>query len=158
MDIPILTTDDLIIDFEIHSTPIGVKILLRDYQYLMDLRAENEEVVKLHIISLDETRTPIPKVELFPGVFTDPDVTYLIDIDGEKVLNTITDKIDNQEELDYMDAYYLALMPLFHHEKSRNEVLIDMCHFINRIEISEEFKYLIKLCQILLVQAILVRS
>lgn len=53
-----------------------------------------------------------------------------------------------------MDAYYLALMPFFRHEKSREEVLGYMCHFINEIEISEEHKYIIKLVQILSVNAL----
>ena len=53
-----------------------------------------------------------------------------------------------------MDAYCLALMPFFRHKKSREEVLEHMCHFINEIEISEEHKYIIKLVQILSVNAL----
>lgn len=92
-------------------------------------------------------------MELFPGFFSNPKVTYLADIGGKKLLNTIANKLNNQVELDEMDAYYLALIPFFHHEKSRGEVLDDMCHFINKIEISEEFKYIVKLVQILSAKA-----
>ena len=53
-----------------------------------------------------------------------------------------------------MDARHLALIPFFGHEKSRKEMLRDICHFINEINISEEFKYLIKFCQILSVRAL----
>ncbi|WP_462315445.1 hypothetical protein, partial [Methanobrevibacter sp.] len=35
------------------------------------------------------------------------------------------------------------------HEKSREDMLEFMCHFINKIELSEVFKYIIKLVQIL---------
>lgn len=107
-------------------------------------------------MSLDANRRPIPKVELFLGFYTGPKVTYLSDFPGEKILNTIKDKLNNQLELDDMDTYCLALMPFFNHEKSRKEVLTYMCHFVNEIEISEEFKYIIKLIQILAANAMFV--
>ena len=105
-------------------------------------------------MSLDAKKTPIPVVELFCGVYSNPDVTFLADIDGEKVLSTISDKIDDQEDLDEMDAYCLGLLPFFNNEKSREEMLEDMCYFVNEIEISEAFKYIIKLVQILSVNAL----
>ena len=79
---------------------------------------------------------------------------WTADIDGEKLLNSIINKIHKQEELDEMDAYYLALLPFFKNEKSREEMLEHMCHFIIEIEISEELKYIIKLVQILSVNAL----
>lgn len=114
--------------------------------------------VRPHIVSLDATKTPIPKVELFPGVYTNPEVTFLSDVDDEKVINTIKKKSDKQVELDKMDACHIALMPFFNNVESRQEVLRNMCHFVNRIEISEELKYLIKLVQILSVRAIFTGS
>lgn len=93
-------------------------------------------------------------MELFPEVFSNPKVTYLIDIDGNEVLNTINDKLDKQVELDYVDAYYLALIPFFRNEKSRKDMLNDMAYFINQIGISEELKFLIKLVQILSARAL----
>lgn len=154
MDLPIQTSHGYCIEYEFHSGNLSPKTVLRNYQYALDLRVEVNIPVKPHIVSLDPQKNPIPKVEIFPGVFTNPDVTYLIDIDGEKVLNTIKKKLDKQIELDYLDAYYLALMPFFHHKKSQKEMLRYMCHFINKIKISEELKYIIKLCQILSVKAV----
>lgn len=154
MDLPIQTPHGYCVEFEFHSGPLSPKTVIRNYQYAIDLRIETDTPVKPHIVSLDPQRNPIPKVEIFPGVFTNPDVTFLIDIDGKKVLNNIKNKLDKQIELDYMDAYHLALMPFFRHEKNRMEMLRYMCHFINRIKISEEHKYIIKLCQILSVRAL----
>lgn len=154
MDLPIQTPHGYCIEYEFHSGPVSPKTVIRNYQYAIDLRAEVDNPVKPYIVSLDPQKNPIPKVEIFPGVFTSPDVTYLIDIDGEKVLNNIKNKLNKQIELDYMDAYYLALMPYFRHEKSQKEMLRYMCHFINRINISQELKYIIKLCQILSVRAL----
>lgn len=149
-----MTSYGICILYEFHAGRINGKTVLRNYQYAIDLRVEVDCPVKPHFVSLDENKTPIPIVELFPGVFTNPEVTFLADIDGEKSLNIIKDKLGNQVELDEMDAYCLALMPFFRHEKSREEVLGYMCHFINEIEISEEHKYIIKLVQILSVNAL----
>ena len=88
------------------------------------------------------------------GFFFNPEVTFLIDINGEKVLNSINNKLDKQMELDYDDAYHLALMPFFRSKRDRKEMLSYMSHFINQIKISEELKYLIKLVQILSARAI----
>ena len=154
LDLPVRTPHGYAILFEFHAWAIGEKTVLRNYQYAVDLRVEIDEPVKPHFVSLDPKKTPIPVVELFPGVCTDPDVTFFADIDGKEVLNTIVNKIDNQEELDEMDAYCLGLLPFFKNEKSREEMLEGMCHFINEIELSEEFKYIIKLIQILSVNAL----
>ena len=154
LDFPVLTPHGYAICFEFHMGHITADTVLRNYQYAIDLRVEVGVPVKPHFVSLDENKTPIPKVELFPKVFTNPKVTFLADIGGEKALNNIKDKLEKQLELDENDAYYLSLLPFFSHEKSREEMLEYMCHFINDIEISEEYKYIIKLIQILSVNAI----
>lgn len=154
LDLPIKTPYGYCIEYEFHSRPLSEATVLRNYQYAIDLRVEVDVPVRPHIVSLDATRTPIPKVELFPGVYTNPEVTFLSDVDGEEVLNTIKKKLDKQLELDKMDACHIALMPFFNNVGSREEVLRNMCHFVNRIQISEELKYHIKLVQILSVRAI----
>ena len=154
VDLPVRTSHGYVDLFEFHSGPISQKTVVRNYQYAIDIRSEIEEPVKPHFVSLDSKKTPVPTVELFPGVYSNPEVTYFEDIDGKIVLNTIIEKIDNQEKLDEMDAYNLALLPFFKNEKSREEMLEYMCHFINEIELSEEFKYIIKLVQILSVNAL----
>ena len=156
MDLPVKTSHGYCIEYEFHADKLDEDTVIRNYQYVIDLRAEVDCPVRPHIVSLDENRTPIPKVELFPGVFSNPEVTFLAGIDGKKVLNTIADKLDKQVELDEMDAYFLALMPFFRHEKSREDMLEFMCHFINKIELSEVLKYIIKLVQILSAKAMFV--
>lgn len=154
LDLPIKTPYGYVIDYEFHSGPISKKTVIRNYQYAIELRSEVGVPVRPHFVSLDEKRTPIPTVELFSGVFSNPEVTYLIDINGNEVLNTINDKLDKQVELDYDDAYCLALMPFFRNEKSLKDMLNDMAYFINQIEISEELKFLVKLVQILSARAL----
>ena len=156
LDLPVKTSDGLCIEFEFHSGPIEEDIVIRNYQYAIDLRGDVGVPVKPHFVSLDANKTPVPKVELFPGVFTKPEVTYFADICGEKVINTIKEKLNKQVELDEMDAYYLALIPFFRNEKNRAEMLDDMCQFINKIKISEDLKYIIKLIQILSASALCV--
>lgn len=154
LDLPIKTSNGNCIDYEFHLGPINEDIVLRNYQYAIDLRREVGVPVKPHFVSLDANKTPVPIVELFPDVFTNPKVTFFADIDGEKLLNTIKEKLSKHIELDEMDAYYLALMPFFRNDKSREYVLEYMCHFINKINVSEELKYIIKLIQIFSVRAL----
>lgn len=154
MDLPIKTPHEYIIEYEFHSDPLSQSTILRNYQYAIDLRVEVDKPVKPHIVSLDAKKNPIPKVEIFPGVFTDPEVTYLIDINSKKVLNSTTNKLDKCIELDYLDTYNLGLIPFFKYRKIREEILSYIYHFINKINLSEEFKYIINLCQILSVRAI----
>ena len=89
MDLPVLTHYGLCICYEFHSGLINEKTVLRNYQYAIDLRVDVEVPVKPHFVSLDENKTPIPIVELFSGVFSNPEVTFLADIDGKKSLNII---------------------------------------------------------------------
>lgn len=144
IDLAVRTPYGYACHFEFHSGQISPKTVVRNYQYALDIRLEIDEPVKPHFVSLDPKKTPVPVVELFYGDYSNPEVTYLEDIDGEIVLNNIVEKIDNQDELDEMDAYNLALLPFFKNEKSREEMLEDMCHFVNEIELSEEFKYIIE--------------
>ena len=148
VDLPIITQHGFCIDYELHSGIVSDNIVFRNYQYCADLSAALKMPVKPHIISLDENRTPIPDIEIFPGFKFPVNVTFFTDFDGEKILNNIMNKIENNETLDEMDAYDLGLMPFYKNTKSRKEVLVDMISFVNEIEISEEFKYIIKLIQI----------
>lgn len=66
LDLPVLTTYGLCILYEFHSGRISGKTVLKDYQYAIDLRVEVDGPVKPHLVSLDENKTPIPKIELFP--------------------------------------------------------------------------------------------
>lgn len=93
LDLPIKTQNGYCIEYEFHNGPINEKTVLRNYQYAIDLRVEVDCPVKPHFVSLDTSKKPIPKVELFPGVFTEPEITFLADINGEKVLNIIKNKL-----------------------------------------------------------------
>ena len=154
LDFPVRTVHGYVIDYEFHAGPISEKTVLRNFQYVADLRVEINEPVKPYIISLDSKRTPVPIVEIMPNVYFKPTVIYLSDIDGKKVLSKIKNKLKKQQKLNEMDAYYLALMPFFKHKKSIKEVLNDMCYFVNEIGISEEFKFIIKLIQLLSIDAL----
>lgn len=154
LDLLIKTSHGYCIDYEFHSGPINEATVLRNYQYAIDLRVEQELPVKPHFVSLDANKTPIPTVELFPDVYTNPDITFLADIDGKKVLNTIDDKLNSNLELDNYDSYYLALTPFFRNEKTPKEMLKDMSQYVNEIQISEELKYHVKLVQILSARAL----
>lgn len=78
-----------------------------------------------------------------------PKFTFLIDWDGDEILNSIKDKIENNKVLTDMDAYLFAVIPFTKHEMDTVELIKELCYFVNEIELTEEHKYIIKLVQIL---------
>ena len=83
-----------------------------------------------------------------------PKFTFLIDWDGDEILNSIKDKIENNKVLTDMDAYLFAVIPFTKHEMDTVELIKELCYFVNEIELTEEHKYIIKLVQILWVNAL----
>lgn len=53
LDFAVLTANDYACEFEFHVGPISEGIVLRNYQYAIDLRVELDVPVLPHIVSLD---------------------------------------------------------------------------------------------------------
>ena len=154
MDFPVLTISGHYTLFEFHSTPLTEKLLLRNFQYLANFRAKVDYPVELHIISIEKLKKSVRSVLITPDWEFSPKFTFLIDFDGDKILNTIKNKIENEIELTDMDAYLLAVLPFTSHEMETVEFVKQLIYFINEISLSETHKYIIKLSQILWVNAL----
>ena len=89
MDFPVLTRQGFYIIFEFHSTPLNERTLLRNFQYLANFRVRVNAPVKLHIISIENVKKSLRKVPITPYWDFEPDFTFLIDFDGDEILNTI---------------------------------------------------------------------
>ena len=128
--------------------------MARNYQYVADLFRHLLIPIKPHIVSLDKLKRKPPKLEVMLGIIFNPDVTYLADFDGRKILNTTTNKIDIGEKLSEMDAYDLGMLPFYNVEKSRKEALIEMIDKVNDFDLTEEDEYVVKCMQIYSVNAL----
>lgn len=149
MDFPVLTTEGRYIIFEFHRAPLTSKILLRNFQYLADFRARVKCPVDLHIISLDKLKKSIRSVAITSKWDFKPDFTFLIDFDGDEILNSIKYKLENNIKLTEDDAYLFAILPFTTHKMDTIEFITELCTFVNENNIPEELKYIIKLSQIL---------
>ena len=154
MDFAVLTKMGYYIIFEFHSTPLSEKILLRNFQYLADFRVNVKLPVNLHILSIEKIKKSVRSVKITTDWEFRPKFTFLIDWDGDEILNSIKDKIENNKVLTDMDAYLFAVIPFTKHEMDTVELIKELCYFVNEIELTEEHKYIIKLVQILWVNAL----
>lgn len=155
MDFPVLTIDRTYVIFEFHSRPLTPRLLLRNFQYLANLRARVNHPVDLHIISLDKLKKSVRSVLITPDWEFKPKFTFLIDLDGDEILNIIKYKLENNLELTEDDAYLFSIVPFTTHKMETIELVEDLCYFVNEIKLPEEIKYIIKLSQILWVNALI---
>lgn len=155
MDFPVLSILGFYIIFEFHSTPLDESKLLRNFQYLANFRARVDAPVTLHIISIEKVKKSKRKVKITPEWDFEPEFIFLIDFDGEEILNTIKYKIEHELSLTDIDAYLLAVLPFTQHEMSTVELVEHLCYYVNEIKLSEVYKYIIKLSQILWVKALI---
>ena len=154
MDFPVLTIAGRYIIFEFHSRPLTERLLLRNFQYLANLRARVKYPVDLHIISMDKLKKSVKKVMITSDWEYEVEFTFLIDYDGDEILNTIKNKLENNIALTEEDAYLFSILPFTTHKMDTIEIVKELCYFVNETEIQEELKYIIKLSQILWVNAL----
>ena len=155
MDFPVLSIENFYIIFEFHKTPLTTRLLLRNFQYLADFRSRVKHPVALHIVSLDHQKRSVRSVKITPEWSFTPGFTFLIDFDGDKILSNIKNKIKSNIPLSEDDAYFLAVLPFTKHKKGTVELVVELCYWINEVEIPEEFKYIIKMSQILWVNVLI---
>ena len=129
MDFPVLTRMGHYIIFEFHKLPLTEKILLRNFQYIANFRARVKLPVSMEIISLDETKRSLGSVEIMPDWFFKPNITFLIDLDGDEILSIIKDKLEHNIDLKDMDAYLFSVIPFTKHKKDTVELVDELCHF-----------------------------
>ena len=147
LDFPVLSREGFYILFEFHKLPLTTKVLLRNFQYLADFRVKVKHPVVPHIICLDINKRSVRSVQITPDWSFDPGFTFLMDFDGDKILSTINEKLNNNIQLTDMDAYFLAVLPFTDHEKSMEDMSVELIYWVNEVAISEEFKYIIKMSQ-----------
>ena len=155
MDFPVLSIEKFYIIFEFHKSPLTSKILLRNFQYLADFRVRVKHPVTMQIVSLDELKRSVRSVQITPEWAFSPGFTFLIDFDGDKILSNIKHKLKNNIPLTDDDAYFLAVLPFTKHENDMVEFVVELCYWVNEVEMPEEFKYIIKMSQILWVNVLI---
>ncbi|WP_458404026.1 hypothetical protein [Methanobrevibacter sp.] len=155
MDFPVLTKMGYYIIFEFHSSPLDEAKLLRNFQYLANFRVRVKFPVAMHIMSTEKIKKSLKSIAITPDWDFAPDFHFTIDLNGDEILNSIKSKIENNIDITDDDAYLFSILPFTKHEKYTVDWICELCYFINEVEISEEHKYIIKLCQILWVHALI---
>ncbi len=155
MDFPVLSIENIYILFEFHKSPLTSRILLRNFQYLAEFRVRVKHPVAMHIISLDPLKRSVRSVQITPEWRFAPGFTFLIDFNGDKILSNIKNKLNNNIQLNEDDAYFLAVLPFTKHEKEMVEFVVELCYWVNEVEMPEEFRYIIKMSQILWVNVLI---
>ena len=148
MDLPVLTKMGYYIIFEFHSQPLSEDLLLRNFQYLANLRRRVKLPVEMYIISTNRLKDDVKEVNILPDWKFKPHFMFLIDYDGDEILSTMKDKVKSNLELTFDDAYWLSVLPFIKHEKNDVDFIKELSEFINSIEIKSELKYVIELSQI----------
>ena len=154
MDFAVLTKMGYYIIFEFHSQPVSKDLLLRNFQYLANLRQRVKFLVDMYILSTNKLKKAIKEIEILPDLKFKPHFIFFIDYDGDRILSTIKEKVRSNLELTFDDTYWLTVLPFTKHEKNNIDFILELSEFVNSIEIKSELKYIIELSQILSVGAL----
>lgn len=155
MDFPVLTKMGYYIIFEFHSSPLDEAKLLRNFQYLANFRVRVKFPVAMNIVSTERIKKSLKSIAITPDWDFAPDFYFTIDLNGDEILNSIKYKIENNIDITDEDAYLFSILPFTKYEKDTVDWICELCYLINDVEISQEHKYIIKLCQILWVHALI---
>ena len=138
MDLAVLTKMGYYIIFEFHSQPVSKDLLLRNFQYLANLRRRVKFPVDMYILSTDKLKRAVKEVEILPDWKFKPHFIFLIDYDGDKILSTMKEKVKSNLELTFDDAYWLTVLPFTKHEKNNIDFILELSEFVNSIEIKSK--------------------
>ena len=145
MDFAVLTKMGYYIIFEFHSQRVSKDLLLRNFQYLANLRRRVKFPVDMYILSTDKLKRAVKEVEILPGWKFKPHLVFFIDYDGDKILSTMKEKVKCNLELIFDDVYWLTVLHFTKPEKNDVDFILELSNFVNSIEIKSELKYLIEL-------------
>lgn len=99
--------------------------------------------------SQEKIKKSLKSVPITPDWNFEPKFSFIVDLDGEEILNNFMNKLNNNIELTDEDAYLFSVLPFTSHEMDTVALIEHLCCPVNDIEISKEHRYIIKLCLIL---------
>ena len=118
MDFAVLTKMGYYIIFEFHSQPVSKDLLLRNFQYLANLRRGVKFPVDMYILFTDKLKRAVKEVDILPDWKFKPHFVFFMDYDGDKILSSMKEKVKSNLELTFDDAYWLTVLPFTKHEKN----------------------------------------
>lgn len=143
------------VNIEFHKQPLSKVHLTRDFRYVMDAYFFYKETIDQRIIVVDDDRKSIDRLHVMPDWDYVAKYHVLPGIDGATVLNTIKNKVENNLELEEDEKYVFSILPLTNHGYEDEDKLIkELCQLTPKLNISENDRSRIWLCQLVLVDLI----
>lgn len=137
---------------EFQSTRPTEKRLLEIARYTLNERIEHENITKVVILSTVAEKTEITNLQIAYECYLPIASISLKDIDGEKELLKIKEKIKNNEMLDEDDELQLTLLPFTNIKQSVESAIYTTAKLTNKAKISQNGRNFIKEIQALLTE------
>ncbi|MBR0271807.1 MAG: hypothetical protein IJQ68_07455 [Methanobrevibacter sp.] len=136
----VFTDRDLLINLEQQTTPVRDEKIITLCEY-RDYSKTNYGIPVLSVVvsSVDPKRS-IDRFELTKSDIIVPDYYYIGWDETIEILNKIENIINNNEELGYNDALYLAYLPIFAPKNHVKSLVEKLCHMFSQAKIHYHFK------------------
>lgn len=151
MDLVFTTYNGEMVVLEFHSGNTGSKNLRKFFQYGANLSMEVNKPTNIYVIATGKREKSIKKIKTTNGLIFEPKIIFFKDMDGDKELKELEEKIKKNEDIDFKTLSNLVFIPFMESEKTHEYMVERVCNLTNEVKnISENEKILIKNCQIIL--------
>lgn len=151
MDLVFTTYNGEMVVLEFHSGNTGSKNLRKFFQYGANLSMEVNKPTNIYVIATGKREKSIKKIKTTNGLIFEPKIIFFKDMDGDKELKELEEKIKKNEDIDFKTLSNLVFIPFMESEKTHEYMVERVCKLTNEVKnISENEKILIKNCQIIL--------
>ena len=140
------------VNIEFHKQPLSKAFLKRDFQYVIQYFFHYDEIIDQRIIIVDNDRKSVNELQIMPNLKYEAQCYFVPNYNGSLVLNTIKNKIQNNEKLDDYEQYIFSILPLTNHGYDNVEELMEeLCALTPELNIPEKNREIIGLCQLILI-------
>ena len=140
LDYLCMLEDDTLLHIEFQFKAVSEEDLERFFDYNIFSQTEHDSLCDTVIISFRTCLAGKKTLKIGETKTTHPKFIYLGDIDFNKVLNNITDKVKNNSRLTSNDEILLMLMCLVPKNKNKVEILSKICKMLKKEELFDKTK------------------
>ena len=140
LDYLCMLEDGTLLHIEFQFTAVSEEDLERFFDYNIFSQTEHDSLCDTVIISFRTQLAGKKILKIGKTKTTHPNFIYLGDIDFNKVLNNITDKVKNNSKLTGNDEILLMLMCLVPKNKNKVEILTKICKMLKKEELFDKTK------------------
>ena len=141
------------VNIEFHKQPLAKYHLARDFEYVVQYFFFYGEIIDQRIVVVDKERKSVDKLQIMPDLEYKGKIDYVEGLDGQIVLNTIKDKIKNNQVPNELELFIFSILPITDHDFDDEEKLMEeLCNLTPQLNISEEDRDAIVFCQMILIE------